>query len=496
MTEGSALSIVAAAVQLALVLFVGLRAPRSLLGLPLIVLAAVLCVFNAATAARTISGYEGWRYVDATASSLTMATAFHFVVVFAGGRRRYARHVLAAYLVFGAIAATCSSAFVVDATKRFPGSNLWAVVLLLAVVPFASFAALLLMRHLRVTSDAKERMRTRLVFAALIVGALLGSTDLWRELAIVRTFAVPPLANVGTLVSTGLLAVVTLRFSLFERDPGGLTAIVAGALALGAVVAYLGAFSVLADRAALLVFAVTVVSLVSAMAVRALAKDFAVYREGLRRHAMMGRFSAQMAHDLENPIASIRGAAQVVQGRDLPEVQSMMALIVEQTRRLEQIVDGYQRLARVEPNLEDVDVEALAHRVARGFEVTAATAVVVEGRRRVRADARLLEGALENVLANAHEAGGRATLIVRDQVRGDREGVAFVVEDDGPGMSPRVAAEATEEFYTTKAEGTGLGLSFARRVAEAHGGALDIESRRVGAAVRLWLPADDHREER
>ena len=67
------------------------------------------------------------------------------------------------------------------------------------------------------------------------------------------------------------------------------------------------------------------------------------------------------------------------------------------------------------------------------------------------------------------------------------------VIDDGPGMDPRTREQAEEAFFTTKAGGTGLGLAFVRRVAEAHGGELRIQSRLGhGTTVTLVVPCDAH----
>ena len=97
--------------------------------------------------------------------------------------------------------------------------------------------------------------------------------------------------------------------------------------------------------------------------------------------------------------------------------------------------------------------------------------------------------ALENILQNAFEAltqGG--AVVVRTALDSD-DGAGFIVlsvEDDGPGIDPRLAERVTEAFVTSKAGGSGLGLTFAARVAKAHGGRLDVDTALGrGTAVRL-----------
>jgi signal transduction histidine kinase len=72
---------------------------------------------------------------------------------------------------------------------------------------------------------------------------------------------------------------------------------------------------------------------------------------------------------------------------------------------------------------------------------------------------------------------------------GDAPGVALSVIDEGQGMDARILARATDQFFTTKATGSGLGLNFVERVARAHQGELELSSQvGRGTTVRLWMP--------
>ncbi len=101
--------------------------------------------------------------------------------------------------------------------------------------------------------------------------------------------------------------------------------------------------------------------------------------------------------------------------------------------------------------------------------------------------------AVENVLQNAYEAlpnGGR--VVVRTAASGAAaSAVVLSVEDDGPGMDPRLAERVTEAFVTTKQGGSGLGLAFAARVAKAHHGKLELDTDLGrGTIVRLVFPVE------
>jgi signal transduction histidine kinase len=110
-------------------------------------------------------------------------------------------------------------------------------------------------------------------------------------------------------------------------------------------------------------------------------------------------------------------------------------------------------------------------------------------------DRDLVTGALENLLQNAFEATPRTAAPGMVTVRtalvtaGRTTGVLLSVEDAGLGMSARTRERALDDFFTTKATGSGFGLAFVRRVAEAHGGDVSLVSREgAGTTVRMFLP--------
>jgi signal transduction histidine kinase len=109
----------------------------------------------------------------------------------------------------------------------------------------------------------------------------------------------------------------------------------------------------------------------------------------------------------------------------------------------------------------------------------------------VVADGELLRQAFLNLGVNAiHAMQERGGGTLRVRARRDGAGIAVEFQDDGPGMDAETAAHVFEPFFTTKANGTGLGLAIVRQAAEAHGGAVEVESAPGrGATFRIRLPA-------
>jgi signal transduction histidine kinase len=303
------------------------------------------------------------------------------------------------------------------------------------------------------------------------------------------------------LIGNLLLLVVTLRFQLLKDALSSASAWAAGAVALAGVLAYVELFRTFAPTVALPLLAFATLCLVALSLAAPLGLAARRRTERLRRLATLGRVSDQLAHDLQNPLAALRGATQFLReeaarGRPLKDQLEFFDLIVAQADRMAATIDRYRRLGRVEPQLAIQDLNQLVQH-------TLALQPLAEKRvsmkldlspelLEVSLDADLFSAALHNLAKNAVEAmpeGG--TLTVRTgRAQGPREaGVRLTVEDTGGGMDARVRERAFEDFFTTKPGGTGLGLAFVRRVTEAHGGEVLLSSREgQGTRVQLFLP--------
>jgi signal transduction histidine kinase len=197
-----------------------------------------------------------------------------------------------------------------------------------------------------------------------------------------------------------------------------------------------------------------------------------------------------ISHELNNslaPVASLAhsGAELVRRGRS-ERLEEIFGTIEERARHLEGFIRGYARFAKLpQPLLNTVDWTHFLSGLQRqiGFELESST----EGMSS-RIDQAQMEQALLNLLKNAHEAGGEGASVSVKLTRLP-EWLRIEVLDRGSGMNEAVLQNALVPFYSTKRNGTGLGLALTREIVEAHGGRLSMHNREGGGlCVAIQLP--------
>jgi signal transduction histidine kinase len=203
-----------------------------------------------------------------------------------------------------------------------------------------------------------------------------------------------------------------------------------------------------------------------------------------QRAATMGTFAIGIAHEVSSPLAVIVGRTEQLLAKVEGDERATNAaqIIMKQADRIQHIVRRFLDMARGGPlSLEVVDPSEIARAAAGSVEHRFVQAGVALARDipsempAVQCDRGLLEQAVVNLLINACDAC-RPGDGVELSVRSDASRVAFVVRDEGTGITPEQAARATEPFFTTKPEGrgTGLGLAIASEIAKSHRGDLTI----------------------
>jgi two-component system sensor histidine kinase HydH len=207
--------------------------------------------------------------------------------------------------------------------------------------------------------------------------------------------------------------------------------------------------------------------------------------EQKRQLASLGEMAAVLAHELRNPLAALKGHAQLLH-EQLPEgsrPRDKAARVVSEAERLEALSEdllSFVRTTVIEP--QDVSPAAL---LADCAALAADARVQVDSQQappRWRLDPQRMQQLLGNLLRNALEASPPDGKVVAS-VRSEGSELVLRVRDHGPGIREEDLERIFEPFYTTRARGTGLGLAIVRRLVSLHGGRIAAKNADEGGAV-------------
>jgi two-component system sensor histidine kinase HydH len=209
--------------------------------------------------------------------------------------------------------------------------------------------------------------------------------------------------------------------------------------------------------------------------------------------AALGELSAGIAHEFKNALATISGYAQMIRAEELGgEASDYADHILEQTRNITHVVTEFLKYARpLDISSEPVPLQAVVERVISDIsEAKPAVQVRADGAfGNVPGDEGLLRQALLNLVRNAAEAcatasAGGQVLLRGELVRAEEGGSQRIrILDNGPGIDNDALSKLFRPFYTTKADGTGLGLAVVQKIIVQHGGQVEARNRPEGGAV-------------
>ncbi|WP_418936561.1 ATP-binding protein [Paenibacillus chitinolyticus] len=218
------------------------------------------------------------------------------------------------------------------------------------------------------------------------------------------------------------------------------------------------------------------------------------------RLAMIGQIAAGTAHEIRNPLTSIKGFLQVLkktfESKDMAKEQGYIDVMLDEINRVNELVNEFLLLGKPKNVLlQKIDVstvikgilpiinnEAILHKVHMNYEESSGLPPVI-------ADQELLKQVFLNICKNGIEAltdGGTLTIVER--LDPDGRFVNIEVHDTGPGIPVYVIDKIFDPFFTTKEEGTGLGLSVCQRIIHDMGGHIRVSSKGYGTTFTVSIP--------
>tara|TARA_R110002094_G_scaffold609_2_gene3234 strand:- start:375 stop:2096 length:1722 start_codon:yes stop_codon:yes gene_type:complete len=214
-------------------------------------------------------------------------------------------------------------------------------------------------------------------------------------------------------------------------------------------------------------------------------------RLDVEKKAVLGEFSASIAHEVRNPLATIKVCVQSFPVDEDPRNAELITLVLEEIDRVNGVVENLLSFARpFDPERVWVTAGDLLRRLAALIDPLAIRENIhlrVSGDQDAQlcVDENQIQQVLMNLALNSIQAmpeGGELDL----EVQTIKEQTVITVSDTGTGMAPEALERATEPFYTTRTQGTGLGLSISKRLVQLNSGNLQISSE-PGAGTRVSL---------
>ncbi|HDZ24614.1 MAG TPA: PAS domain-containing protein [Desulfobacteraceae bacterium] len=222
--------------------------------------------------------------------------------------------------------------------------------------------------------------------------------------------------------------------------------------------------------------------------------------ERSRRLASLGKLAAGIAHEIRNPLSSIKGFATYFKERyrDVPTDQETADIMIQEVERLNRVIGQLLEFARpVSIEKKPTDIMALIQqslKLVEGDALQRKIRVELEGPPqgiRVTLDPDRIKQVLLNLYLNALEAMGEGGILAVSVGQKQANMIEIEVRDTGEGISKEDLAHVFDPYFTRKPSGTGLGLAIVHKIMESHGGEVHVESAPgKGTTVKLSFPVE------
>lgn len=198
----------------------------------------------------------------------------------------------------------------------------------------------------------------------------------------------------------------------------------------------------------------------------------------MKSYERLYRVSADLAHELRNPLASISASVQFLKEGKIE--QDFIDMLDTETKRLINLVNDFLSFSRpADAPAEKVELAEIIREAAKVIRYEIKTTINITTNGELYCNRTYMAAAITNIMKNASEAAKSEIKATLRQLQND---IIIWIEDDGPGISEEVKESMFEPFITTKSSGTGLGLAIAHRTITSYGGSISAEKSSMGGA--------------
>jgi len=223
------------------------------------------------------------------------------------------------------------------------------------------------------------------------------------------------------------------------------------------------------------------------------------------RLAIVGELTASLAHEVRNPLGSIRGAVEIIRSSvpDNLQKSEFFDILIQETERLNRVVENYLRFSSKQSDLKSIyplqdtlnSIITMLKSTTRKNKITIETRFPTE-RYQVQGDPNQFWQVIINLLLNAIQAiGEKGTITIAltasEEEGNKKSGVRLSINDTGSGIEPEHLPNIFKALYSTKRSGTGLGLAIVKRIADENGWTMDVQSTpKVGTKFVIDIPTN------
>ena len=375
-----------------------------------------------------------WFYFSLVGTGMIPAVMLHFICALAGLTQNR-RWVATGYILCLPLTLTAPLSLRYSGIKDFVKGDVWNALFLSLLFSSFMVSILILRKAIRGARSESDKSRFRYVLVAVWIACFCGATDLLQDIKV----KIPPLGHIGTVIYTSVLAAGVYKHRV--------------------------AYDLLVEMRTKL--------------------------------DMLNELAAGIAHELRNPLSSIKGALHLLNEKSgsLPMERSgeYLSLISDEIDRLDRMLANYRGLTRpIKIEKEDVGINKLIEKTVALMRMTEnAPKIGLDLSPEVpfcNSDPQTLYQVFINLIRNSHEAcGSEGELhITTEHIH---PWIRITFSDSGKGVPPEILPRIFEPFVSTKADGMGLGLAICRRLVDLNEGTIEAENHDGGARFIIHLPA-------